>query len=67
MKSKLRAYRARWFNSDTLLPRADVSFTASNDQVAKRKADKIAIDVQSANSPRTLSCEGRIVEEMRLS
>ena len=44
--------------------RANVSFDAKDDASAIKKANKIAAEVDSKNTPRTITCSGRIVQSL---
>lgn len=55
-------YTARWIPIGAVCALANVSFTASSDAMAKRRADKIAKDLNVTRTPRTLTSEGRVVE-----
>lgn len=41
---------------------ANVSFEASHDIDAKRRANKIARELHVENTPRSITCGGRVVE-----
>lgn len=58
---KLHNYNARWATPGQPSI-ANVSFTSSHDANAKRQADKIARDLNVTRTPRTITCDGKVVE-----
>ncbi len=64
MKKTKKSYTAIWRRSDDLTQRANVSFDAFDDADAIKKADKIAVEVDSTRSPRTIICQGRTVQTL---
>lgn len=56
-------YNCRWVSAATLNERANVSFEATHDENAKRKADKIAKELGVTNCPRTLYEGNRLVDQ----
>lgn len=58
---KKKHYTARWAQAGHPSI-ANVSFDASHLENAKRQADKIAKELGVTNTPRTITCEGAVVE-----
>ena len=60
-KKKRKYYTARW-----ALPGhpsiGNVSFYAGDDGIAKRRADRVAKQINLCNTPRTITEAGRVVE-----
>jgi hypothetical protein len=60
MASKMKHYTARWAHPGQPSI-GNVSFDAQSDYHAKLRADKIARDIRLTNTPRTITCDGRII------
>jgi hypothetical protein len=60
-KKKEKYYIARWAQAGRPSI-GNVSFYATSHALAKRKADKIAVEIGLPNTPRTIVCEGEVIE-----
>jgi len=58
---KKKHYTARWAQAGKPSI-ANVSFESSHDTNAKRQADKIARELNVTNTPRTITCDGQVIE-----
>jgi hypothetical protein len=57
----MKNYTARW--AQTGRPTiGNVSFEAQSDYHAKLRANKIAKEISCTNTPRTITCEGKLIE-----
>ncbi len=60
----MKLYKARWIRCTDLVTNGSVDFKARSDYQAIQMADKIAREIDRTNSPRTITCEGRIVQSI---
>lgn len=60
---KKQRYKARWGQAGKPSI-ANVSFDASSDANAQRRADKIARELNVTNTPRDIMCGDRLVESL---
>lgn len=60
-KSKRKYYYARWSLAGKPSI-GNVSFWAGDDEIAKRRADKIAVEINLTRTPRTITEGNRTVE-----
>lgn len=57
----MNSYTARWAQAGKP-SRGNVSFEAKSDDHAKIKANKIAREIDCTNTPRTITCGGKVIE-----